>query len=65
MNGGCGADRHRIAVIYAGQIVEIGDAKVGAVGAKHAYTKKLIAAVRPSPGGTSVSSWIRGRCLRW
>ncbi|RWA62992.1 ABC transporter ATP-binding protein [Mesorhizobium sp.] len=36
---------HRIAVIYAGQIVEIGDAKSVLSTPKHAYTKKLIAAV--------------------
>ncbi|CCV12123.1 ABC transporter ATP-binding protein [Mesorhizobium sp. STM 4661] len=36
---------HRIAVIYAGQIVEIGDAKSVLSAPKHAYTKKLIAAV--------------------
>jgi peptide/nickel transport system ATP-binding protein/glutathione transport system ATP-binding protein len=36
---------HRIAVIYAGQIVEIGDAKAVLSDPKHAYTKKLIAAV--------------------
>ncbi|TIW70534.1 MAG: ABC transporter ATP-binding protein, partial [Mesorhizobium sp.] len=36
---------HRIAVIYAGQIVEIGDAKSVLSTPRHAYTKKLIAAV--------------------
>ena len=36
---------HRIAVIYAGQIVEIGDAKSVLSAPKHAYTKTLIAAV--------------------
>ncbi|PDQ22828.1 ABC transporter ATP-binding protein [Mesorhizobium sanjuanii] len=36
---------HRIAVIYAGQIVEIGDARSVLSAPKHAYTKKLIAAV--------------------
>ncbi|WP_245500178.1 ABC transporter ATP-binding protein, partial [Mesorhizobium sp. M4B.F.Ca.ET.089.01.1.1] len=36
---------HRIAVIYAGQIVEIGDAKSVLSAPRHAYTKKLIAAV--------------------
>ncbi|PTE10821.1 ABC transporter ATP-binding protein [Mesorhizobium helmanticense] len=36
---------HRIAVVYAGQIVEIGDAKSVLSAPKHAYTKKLIAAV--------------------
>ncbi|TIS53596.1 ABC transporter ATP-binding protein [Mesorhizobium sp.] len=36
---------HRIAVIYAGQIVEIGDATSVLSQPKHPYTKKLIAAV--------------------
>ena len=36
---------HRIAVIYAGQIVEIGDAASVLSKPKHSYTKKLIAAV--------------------
>ncbi|TPL02231.1 ABC transporter ATP-binding protein [Mesorhizobium sp. B2-4-14] len=36
---------HRIAVIYAGQIVEIGDATSVLSKPKHSYTKKLIAAV--------------------
>jgi peptide/nickel transport system ATP-binding protein len=36
---------HRIAVIYAGQIVEIGDATSVLSEPKHSYTKKLIAAV--------------------
>ncbi|MES0166570.1 ABC transporter ATP-binding protein [Mesorhizobium sp. M0027] len=36
---------HRIAVIYAGQIVEIGDARLVLSEPKHSYTKQLIAAV--------------------
>ncbi|ESY81208.1 ABC transporter ATP-binding protein [Mesorhizobium sp. LNHC221B00] len=36
---------HRIAVIYAGQIVEIGDATSVLSKPRHSYTKKLIAAV--------------------
>jgi peptide/nickel transport system ATP-binding protein/glutathione transport system ATP-binding protein len=36
---------HRIAVIYAGQIVEIGDAKSVLSAPRHPYTRKLIAAV--------------------
>ncbi|MER9233089.1 ABC transporter ATP-binding protein [Mesorhizobium sp. M0622] len=36
---------HRIAVIYAGQIVEIGDATSVLSEPKHSYTKQLIAAV--------------------
>ncbi|WP_214471303.1 ABC transporter ATP-binding protein [Mesorhizobium sp. dw_380] len=36
---------HRIAVIYAGQIVEIGDATSVLSQPQHSYTKKLIAAV--------------------
>jgi peptide/nickel transport system ATP-binding protein/glutathione transport system ATP-binding protein len=36
---------HRIAVIYAGQIVEIGDATSVLSKPQHSYTKKLIAAV--------------------
>ncbi|RWN26981.1 ABC transporter ATP-binding protein [Mesorhizobium sp.] len=36
---------HRIAVIYAGQIVELGDATSVLSEPKHSYTKKLIAAV--------------------
>ncbi|KRB32328.1 MULTISPECIES: ABC transporter ATP-binding protein [Mesorhizobium] len=36
---------HRIAVIYAGQIVEIGDAASVLSKPKHSYTKKLISAV--------------------
>ncbi|MER8863772.1 ABC transporter ATP-binding protein [Mesorhizobium sp. M0751] len=36
---------HRIAVIYAGQIVEIGDARSVLSEPKHSYTKQLIAAV--------------------
>ncbi|MBZ9964778.1 ABC transporter ATP-binding protein [Mesorhizobium sp. BR1-1-2] len=36
---------HRIAVIYAGQIVEIGDAASVLSAPKHSYTKKLISAV--------------------
>ncbi|MBZ9809070.1 ABC transporter ATP-binding protein [Mesorhizobium sp. BR1-1-9] len=36
---------HRIAVIYAGQIVEIGDAASVLSTPKHSYTKKLISAV--------------------
>jgi peptide/nickel transport system ATP-binding protein/glutathione transport system ATP-binding protein len=36
---------HRIAVIYAGQIVEIGDAASVLSEPRHSYTKKLIAAV--------------------
>ena len=36
---------HRIAVVYAGQIVEIGNAKSVLSQPKHSYTKRLIAAV--------------------
>jgi peptide/nickel transport system ATP-binding protein len=36
---------HRIAVVYAGQVVEIGDARSVLSYPKHPYTKKLIAAV--------------------
>ncbi|CAN0654467.1 glutathione ABC transporter ATP binding subunit GsiA [Nitratireductor aquimarinus] len=36
---------HRIAVVYAGQIVEIGDAASVLSDPKHAYTKRLISAV--------------------
>jgi peptide/nickel transport system ATP-binding protein len=36
---------HRIAVVYAGQIVEIGDARSVLSEPKHSYTRKLIAAV--------------------
>jgi ABC-type glutathione transport system ATPase component len=36
---------HRVAVLYAGQIVEIGDAASVLSNPQHAYTKKLIAAV--------------------
>ena len=36
---------HRIAVIYAGQIVEIGDAASVLSEPKHSYTRRLIAAV--------------------
>nr|WP_272211313.1 ATP-binding cassette domain-containing protein [Marinicella sp. W31]MDC2877198.1 ATP-binding cassette domain-containing protein [Marinicella sp. W31] len=36
---------HRIAVVYAGQIVEIGDAASVLSAPRHAYTKRLIAAV--------------------
>ncbi|MBZ9738980.1 MULTISPECIES: ABC transporter ATP-binding protein [unclassified Mesorhizobium] len=36
---------HRIAVIYAGQIVEIGDAQSVLSQPRHSYTRKLIAAV--------------------
>ncbi|MBZ9995008.1 ABC transporter ATP-binding protein [Mesorhizobium sp. BH1-1-4] len=36
---------HRIAVIYAGQIVEIGDAQSVLSKPRHSYTRKLIAAV--------------------
>lgn len=36
---------HRVAVMYAGQIVEIGDAKSVLADPQHPYTKKLIAAV--------------------
>jgi peptide/nickel transport system ATP-binding protein/glutathione transport system ATP-binding protein len=36
---------HGVAVMYAGQIVEIGDAKSVLSDPQHAYTKKLIAAV--------------------
>ncbi|WP_174800820.1 ABC transporter ATP-binding protein [Martelella limonii] len=36
---------HRIAVVYAGQIVEIGDAASVLSDPKHSYTKRLIAAV--------------------
>ncbi|MBB4121716.1 ABC transporter ATP-binding protein [Martelella radicis] len=36
---------HRIAVVYAGQIVEIGDAASVLSAPKHAYTKRLISAV--------------------
>ncbi|TPK76757.1 ABC transporter ATP-binding protein [Mesorhizobium sp. B2-4-18] len=36
---------HRIAVIYAGQIVEIGDAQSVLSKPRHSYTKKLISAV--------------------
>ncbi|TIW84833.1 MAG: ABC transporter ATP-binding protein, partial [Mesorhizobium sp.] len=36
---------HRIAVIYAGQIVEIGDAQSVLSQPRHSYTKKLISAV--------------------
>jgi peptide/nickel transport system ATP-binding protein/glutathione transport system ATP-binding protein len=36
---------HRIAVMYAGQIVEIGDARAVLATPQHSYTKRLIAAV--------------------
>jgi peptide/nickel transport system ATP-binding protein len=36
---------HRIAVMYAGQIVEIGDAEAVLATPQHSYTKRLIAAV--------------------
>ncbi|AJY47000.1 ABC transporter ATP-binding protein [Martelella endophytica] len=36
---------HRIAVVYAGQIVEIGDAASVLSSPKHSYTKRLISAV--------------------
>lgn len=36
---------HRIAVVYAGQIVEIGDAAAVLSAPKHSYTKRLISAV--------------------
>jgi len=36
---------HRIAVMYAGQIVEIGDAASVLSSPQHSYTKRLIAAV--------------------
>lgn len=36
---------HRVAVLYAGQIVEIGDARSVLSNPQHSYTKKLIAAV--------------------
>jgi peptide/nickel transport system ATP-binding protein/glutathione transport system ATP-binding protein len=36
---------HRIAVMYAGQIVEIGDAKAVLSSPQHSYTQRLIAAV--------------------
>ena len=36
---------HRIAVMYAGQIVEIGDAEAVLSSPQHSYTKRLIAAV--------------------
>ncbi len=36
---------HRIAVVYAGQIVEIGDAGAVLSAPKHSYTKRLISAV--------------------
>ncbi|TGT16271.1 ABC transporter ATP-binding protein, partial [Mesorhizobium sp. M3A.F.Ca.ET.174.01.1.1] len=36
---------HRIAVIYAGQFVEIGDAQSVLSQPRHSYTKKLISAV--------------------
>ncbi|WP_180901615.1 ABC transporter ATP-binding protein [Martelella soudanensis] len=36
---------HRIAVVYAGQIVEIGDARAVLAEPRHSYTKRLISAV--------------------
>jgi peptide/nickel transport system ATP-binding protein/glutathione transport system ATP-binding protein len=36
---------HRVAVMYAGQIVEIGDARSVLADPQHSYTRKLIAAV--------------------
>jgi ABC-type dipeptide/oligopeptide/nickel transport system ATPase component len=36
---------HRIAVVYAGQIVEIGDAASVLSDPQHSYTKRLISAV--------------------
>jgi peptide/nickel transport system ATP-binding protein/glutathione transport system ATP-binding protein len=36
---------HRVAVMYAGQIVEIGDAAAVLSNPQHSYTKRLIAAV--------------------
>ena len=36
---------HRIAVVYAGQIVEIGDARSVLADPQHSYTKRLISAV--------------------
>jgi peptide/nickel transport system ATP-binding protein len=36
---------HRVAVMYAGQVVEIGDAKAVLSAPQHSYTRRLIAAV--------------------
>ena len=42
---------HRIAVMYAGQIVEIGDAASVLSDPRHSYTRRLIAAVPTVEGG--------------
>ena len=52
---------HRIAVIYAGQIVEIGDATSVLSKPMHSYTKKLIAAVPTSTGAMNISNSTRAR----
>ena len=44
-HGGGGAHRHRVAVMYLGQIVEIGPRQAVMGDPQHAYTRRLLAAV--------------------
>ena len=52
---------HRIAVLYLGQIVEIGDRDTVLQHPRHPYTKRLLAAVpTPDPGRRRRSALIGG-----
>ena len=52
---------HRIAVLYLGQIVELGDRDTVLQHPQHAYTKRLLAAVpTPDPGAKRHRSLIEG-----
>jgi peptide/nickel transport system ATP-binding protein len=56
---------HRVAVMYAGQIVEIGQAAAVLARPQHSYTRRLIEAVPAIDRRGSTLPCSTRRCLRW
>jgi peptide/nickel transport system ATP-binding protein len=54
----------RIAVMYAGKVVELGDARELLDKPTHPYTQELLAACPRLPGGVRSSGWVDGETSR-